>query len=253
MACNVCHQTQCSCKPTTVFVPTTKDVHGFRTVMEEKVVQVPVQVPTVTTVPCKDKYKLVGNTCADDGGCSAEPMLEAPCAAKVMSCDIGCLAGLEEWLFPWLFWVLPAIILISAALGSLGSRDFEYPVYVLANPLRYPKWGFWTALVLSAIFYGVMWGYSQQWCSVNNRDWRFHLLVSIPLWLGLAYIILAYGTDMQKEAAWVAFAMNASLVVVLAMIAGVSPMPEIVILGAFLLAWGLYESMLTTQEAIARG
>lgn len=231
------------------------------------------------TVPCTARYERVDDSCsartqcAPTNGCGqkmasgsmhtgyhpSKMETAAPCAVQPACADpcgmddCGLFAGLKEWLFPWLFWVLPAIILVSAALGSLGANDFATGPWTFDNPLRYADWAFWTGIVLVSVLYGIMWGCLYNWGTTQDREPWLGFLISVPLWLGLAYIIVLYGADMPKEATYIGYVMIAATVVVAAIVAGVSPYPEIVSLILLFLAWIIYEVALAQQEAIARG
>lgn len=250
MTCGVCHLEICSCGPKTLFVPQKRKVVRTETIMQQKLVDIPQQVKVVEEVPCTARYERVSDSCSAKSDCAPQPAAHHHSPVHM---DCGDWGGMSEWLFPWLYWVLPAIILVSGALGSLGSNDWVTGPWTLDNPLRYADWAFWTFLVLGSVFYGIMWGSLYSWGTTRDREPYLSFLISIPLWLGLAYIIVLYGADMPKEAAWVGYAMNGALIGVLALVAGVSPYPEISFLIAPLLAWGLYESDLVQQEAIARG
>lgn len=250
MTCGVCHQTVCACGPHSIDVPMKRKVIEKRIVMEPKMVQIPREVQVEKEVPCTARYERVSDGCSPKPDCHSQP---ACSTGPYMGDCHGFWDGLCEWLFPWLYWILPAIILVSAALGSLGSNDFETGPWTLDNPLRYADWAFWTALVLASILYGVMWGCLYSWGTTRDREPYLSLLISIPLWLGLAYIIVLYGADMPREATYIGYAMIAASVGVAAIVAGVSPYPEIIALILPFLAWTFYEVDLAQQETIARG
>lgn len=161
--------------------------------------------------------------------------------------------GEDGWLMSILMWALPVIVLIGGALISVGANDFNFPTWTYDNTMRYPEWGFWTWLTIASLLYGVMWGLLYSYEDTSMSRWILHLIVSIPMWLGLTAIILMLGCDMPKEAAWVMYAFNGSLVAVTAMVAACSEQPEIAFLLAPVLMWGFYESNLNTIEAQARG
>lgn len=252
MSCGVCKEVVCACGPRQIIVP------QERTVLRKEKYMEPMTVNAVRTrvveekVPCTAVYKRVNDDCSPKAECHDAPYKAAgACHMKEMDgCDVW--SGMGEWLFPWLFWVLPAIILISGALGSLGANDFTTGPWTLNNPLRYADWGFWTSVVVASLLFGVMWGCLYSWGTTRDREPYLSFLISIPLWLGLAYIIVLYGADMPVEATWVGFAMIASTIGIAALIAGVAAYPEIIVLALPFLMWTIYEVSLAYQEALAR-
>lgn len=245
MHCNVCSKNPCGCGPKTIFVPSERKVQRMETVMRQQTVQVAEKVPVVETVPCTARYERVSD------GCAGGEMAMKPAMEHGMS-TYSWMGGCTEWLMPWIFFVLPALILLIGALASLGANGFEWGPWTQVNPLRYAQWAFWVCLSIAAVMYGIFWGLLYCWPSTQSRGW-LHSLISLPLWLGLAYIIVLYGCDIPVSATFLAFAMNAATIAVLAIVAGTSPYPEVSFLGAFFLAWGLYENAIVAEEAIARG
>ena len=144
-------------------------------------------------------------------------------------------------------WAL-LLILLPFVTVFIGGLIWPTDVSQLhTNPLRPPQWFFYLAWSVVTLAYGLVW--NQMYIEHPGR-FLLHFAFALPIIFSLLWLILFNGAGLAIEASWVMFALQASLIGVVALTAGLSDTQEWIIFLVPFLALGLLITSLSTQEAL---
>lgn len=115
------------------------------------------------------------------------------------------------------------------------------------NPLRPAGWMFFLAWSIITLAYGLVW--NQIYIEHSGR-YFLHFIFALPIILSLLWLIIFNGAGLVVEAAWVLYALQASVIAVTALTAGLSDIPEWVLFLMIFLGWGMLATDLNVQQAI---
>lgn len=145
---------------------------------------------------------------------------------------------------PWAF-ILAVLPFITVLIGGLIWPVDETSLNV--NPLRPPQWFFFLAWSIVTLAYGLVWN---QMYIQHSKRYLLHLAFALPVIFSLLWLILFNGAGLAVEASWVMFALQASVIGVVALTAGLSDMPEWVLFLLPFLALSILITTLSTEQAI---
>lgn len=118
-------------------------------------------------------------------------------------------------------WVLFSIPIIGILMGGLiWPYDDEAGQ---TNPLQPDTWGELIFWLFATLFYGLVW---QQLYVMNSSRSYFHLIMSLPLVLLIAWFVVYHGGGMVVEGAYIMKFVIALLFGVCTIIGGLSDIPE---------------------------
>lgn len=143
---------------------------------------------------------------------------------------------------PWAY-ILLFLPFLSVFLGGLiWPVDYDD---ISSNPFRPINWVFYFGWAVVTILYGLVWF---ELFVQHSHRWILHLLMSIPIVLSILWLLIFNGTGLFVDAAFIMYALEASLIGVTVLVAGLSDVPEWSFLLLPYVGWGFYMLEYNVQE-----